>query len=154
MGTVHRGDQLIIDILLDSDASDSEVAAVMDVAREEGIESSVQANYFRKSLGELPWVIFLSVQVGVFFSAFLKAAGQEAGRDAYLGIRRLVSRLYNARRNSNGSVVLLDDNTRTHITLNADLPEEAYKQLAQIDPEQLKGGYWTWDFDQKKWSQS
>ena len=89
--------------------------------------------------------------LGVFFSAFFSTVGKEAGRDAYKGIRRLTSRLFGARRNSNGSVELWDDNARTHIILIADLPEEAYEQLAQEGLEQLKGGYWTWDSNLKEW---
>ena len=141
-----------IDILMDSDANASEVEAVTDVAREIGIHGSVQADYSSRAAIELPWVIFLLAPVGVFFSAFFTALGQEAGRDAYPGIRRLISRFFGARRNSNGSVVLLDENTRTHIVLDADVPEEAYRQLAQKGLEQLKGGYWTWDSKLNVWN--
>ena len=140
-----------IDILLDSGASDSEVAAVMDVAREEGINGSVEATLSGRSSGEFPWTIILLASIGSFFSAFFAAVGTGAGRDAYQGIRRLTARLFGARRNLNGSVVLSDDNTRTHIVLIADLPEEAYRQLAQKGLGQLLGGYWTWNPDLKEW---
>ena len=140
-----------IDILLDSDASASEVAAVKVVAREEDIHGSVQATWSSRGLEESPWVICLLAPVGVFFYAFFSTVGKEAGSDAYQGIRRLTSRLFAARRNSNGCVELWDDDTGTHIILTADLPEEAYSQLAQKDLRQLKGGYWTWDSDLKEW---
>ena len=146
-----EGSEVNIDILLESDASDSEVAAVKAVAREEGIHGSVQTTWSSRGLEESPWVICLLAPFGVFFSAFFSTVGKEAGRDAYRGIRRLTSRLFGARRNSNGSVELWDDNTRTHIILTADLPEEAYAQLAQKGLEQLKGGYWTWDSNLKEW---
>ena len=141
-----------IDILLDSDASASEMASVVDVAREEGIHGSVEATLSSRSSGEIPWSIFLLAPVGVFFYKFFAAVGEEAGKDAYQGIRRLISRLFGARHNSNGSVVLLDDSTKTHIILSADLPEEAYKQLSQKGLAQLKGGYWTWDSNLEEWS--
>ena len=74
-------------------------------------------------------VIYLLAPIGGFFSAFFSTVGKEAGKDAYQGIRRLLSRLFGARRNSNGSVELWDDHARTHIILTANLPEEAYAKL-------------------------
>ena len=139
-----------VDILLDLDASASEVAAVKAIAREEGIHGSVQATWSSRGLGS-PWVICLLAPVGIFFSAFFSTVGKEAGKDAYQGIRRLTSRLFGARRNSNGSVELWDDNTRTHVILTADLPEEAYAQLALKGLGQMQGGYWTWDSKLKEW---
>ena len=139
-----------VDILLDLDASASEVAAVKAIAREEGIHGSVQATWSSRGL-ESPWVICLLAPVGIFFSAFFSTVGKEAGKDAYQGIRRLTSRLFGARRNSNGSVELWDDNTRTHVILTADLPEEAYAQLALKGLGQMQGGYWTWDSKLKEW---
>ena len=140
-----------IDILLDSYASASEIDAVEAVAREEGILGSVQANLSSRFIGESQWVIYLSVPIGIIFYKFFGTIGEEAGKDAYQGIRRLISRLFGARRNTNGCVELRDDNTRTHIILTGDLPEEAYSQLAYKGLRQLKGGYWTWDSKLKEW---
>ena len=141
-----------VDVLLDSGASAAEVTAVTDVLRNDGMEGSVEAALSSRGVGEFPWVIILLGPVAVFFSAFLTGFGQEAGRDTYQGLRRLVSSLFRARRSSNGSVTLLDENTRTHIVLTADLPEESYRQLAEMSLEQLKGGYWTWDPKLDRWS--
>ena len=144
-----------IDIILDSDASDSEVEAVKAVLREEGINGSVKGTLESRSLGEDPWVIILYIQVAYFLKGFTKGfattLGEEAARDVYQGLRRVVSRLSRIRGKSNGCVELCDDNTRTHVILTPDLPEEAYKQLAQKSVEQLKGGYWTWDSNLKEW---
>ena len=140
-----------IDINLDSTASDSEVAAVKAVLREEGIHGSVEASLGRRGLGEFAWAIIIFVPIEAFLVRFFATLGKEAGRDAYQGLRRVVSRLFGARRNSNGSVVLSDDDTGTTIVFSADLPEEAYTQLAQKSLEQLKGGYWTWDSNLKEW---
>ena len=79
-----------VDILLDLDASASEVAAVKAIAREEGIHGSVQATWSSRGL-ESPWGICLLAPVGIFFSAFFSTVGKEAGKDAYQGIRRLTS---------------------------------------------------------------
>ena len=154
MNTKAQGNELNIDIVLDMEALPQEVAAVKEVAEEEGIRGSVRATFFRKSLGDLPWAIYLLVPVLVFCSAFLKGSGQEAGRDAYQALRQLISRLYNARRDRKGSVVVRDSDTFTHIVFQDDLPEEAYRQLAQIGQERLEGGYWVWDFEQGRWNRT
>ena len=137
-----------IDILLDSNASPSEVAAVEAIVREEGLHGSIEAGWSSRGLEQDPWVIFLLFPIGIFVKGFLT----DAGKDAYQGIRRLTSRLFGARRNSNGCVEVWDDHTSTHIILTSNLPEEAYTQLAQIGLEQLRGGYWTWDSDSKEWT--
>ena len=154
MNTKPPSNELSIDILLDMEALPQEVVAVKEIAEEEGIRGSVRAAFFRKSLGDLPWVIYLLVPVLVFCSAFLKGAGQEAGRDAYQGLRKFISRLYSARRDRNGSVVVRDSDTFTHIVFQDDLPEEACRQLAQIGQERLEGGYWVWDFEQGRWNRT
>ena len=138
-----------IDILLDSDANDAEVAAVKAVLAEEGINGSIEATWSIRGLGEYPWVIFLLVALRPFYKSFLS----EAGKDAYQGLRRLICKLFRARRDSNGTIEVCDDNTETHIFLADDLPEEAYRQLTQKGLEQLKGGYWIWDSNLEEWTQ-
>ena len=140
-----------IEVILDSNASDSEIEAVKAVLREEGIHGSVEASLGGRGQGEFPWVIMLLMPVASFLHGFASAFGKEAGRDAYQALRRWVSRFFAARRNSNGNVVLLDDDTATTIVFSADLPKEAYEQLTQKNLEQLKGGYWTWDSNLEKW---
>ena len=151
MNAKAQDNELDIEILLDAEALPREIAAVEAVAQKEGIRGSVRAAFFRKSLGDLPWVIYLLAPVLVFCSAFLKGAGQEAGRDTYQALRGLVERLYHARRNRHGGVIVRDSDTFTEIVLQDDLPEEAYRQLAQMGPKRLEGGYWVWDSEQNRW---
>ena len=140
-----------IDILLDSTASDSEIAAVKAIVLEEGIEGSIEASWSSRGEGEFPWIICLTAPVATFLSAFFATIGKKAGEDAYQLIRRLVAKLFDARRNRNGAIELWDQDTRTHIILTDDLPCEAYAQLAQKGLDQIKGGYWTWDSELKEW---
>ena len=78
MNTTSRNDGLEIDVMLEMEASPEEVAAVEEVLRREGIQGTVRASFMRLSMGELPWVIYLSGPLWVFVSAFLAAAGQDA----------------------------------------------------------------------------
>ena len=146
-----KSNELNIDIVLEMGASPDEVADVEEVLRKEGIRGTVRASHIRLSVGELPWVIFLSASFFVFYVEFLRGAGQEAGRDAWKGLRKLVSHLYGARRNKRGSITIRTTDKLTIISLQDDLPEEAYKQLAQIASDRLKGGNWIWDSDQNRW---
>ena len=115
-----------VQIVLNSDATAAEIAAVRAVAQEEGLRGPIEATWSSRGFGEFPWILCLIAPLGVFFSAFLSGMGQEAGKDAYREIRRLIARLYGARSGSNGCVEMWDEHTKTHIILAADLPEEAY----------------------------
>ena len=143
--------ELVIDVTLEMEAPPKEVVAVEEVLREEGIRGKVRATYMRLSMGELPWAIILLAPLFWFISAFFVGAGQEAGRDAWKGLRKLVSRLYAARRNKHGRITIRTTDTHTIIALQDDLPDEAYKRLVQMSPDRLNGGNWIWDFKQKRW---
>lgn len=151
MNTASYIDETKIDVMLEMEAPPDDVDAVKRVFQKEGIGCTFNGKFIRLSAGELPWVIFLCAPLGVFFTAFLKSAGQEAGRDAYLALRRLVSRLYAARRKNDGSIAIIGSENYTQIDLREDLPEEAYRQLAEMGPHELDGGNWIWDFKQNHW---
>ena len=85
-----------IEILLDSDASAAEMAAIKAVASEEGIHGYVNATWSSRGLGDSPWVICLLVPIVIFFNAFISTVGKEAGRDAYQGLHRLITKLFRA----------------------------------------------------------
>ena len=141
-----------LNVVLESEALPCDVNAVEDVVRDAGISAIVKPTFLRMSAGELPWVIFLLTPVWVFFAAFLKAAGQEAGREAYQLMRRFIAQLYQARRSANGSIALWHPDTHSQISLEPDLPDEAYRQLTQMGPELLEGSHWTWDHGQNQWT--
>lgn len=141
-----------VQIVLNSDATAAEIAAVRAVAQEEGLRGPIEATWSSRGFEQFPWILCLLVPLGLFFSQFFSGMGQEAGKDAYREIRRLIARLYGARRDSNGCVEMWDKDTKTHIILTADLPEEAYAKLGKIGFSQLKGGYWTWDPGLGEWN--
>ena len=67
------------------------------------------------------------------------------------GLRDFVAHLYAARRNKDGSITIRTTDARTLIALQDDLPEEAYKQLAQMTLDELDGGNWIWDSERNRW---
>ena len=67
--------------------------------------------------------------------AALAGAGDEAGRDGWKGLKRLITGLYEARRASRapqGGVTLKDSEPRVEIQLPPDLPDEAYRRLWEM----------------------
>ena len=92
-----------IDVMLEPSAQTPDIAAVAAAFTAAGIQAEVSAVYARRSADLLPWVIIIG---GGFLPwVFLKAAavqgaGDEAGRDGSRALMRLVTALYEARKDS------------------------------------------------------
>ena len=68
--------------VLDANASSDEVAAVSQIAHEEGLPGAVNSTLSYKSIEDVPWWTILIVFASLtFFKGFL----DEAGRDSYIG---------------------------------------------------------------------
>lgn len=139
------------EIAMDKQADAAEVAAVSDLFKEAGFTGSVRAEIEHRSAGEIPFVIYVSVPVTAFLSAFAGAAG----KDAYDSLKGFLRRIREARRNRSGSVVVRNlggTNDSTVLVLSADLPDEAFEALGDLDLEANKGAYLVWDNDgDKRW---
>ena len=146
-------ERLSIDVewVLDEDASSDEVAAVQQIALEAGLSGPVTATYGRRSIEgeELDWIIQILTRPAV--RDFLKEIFQRAVRDRYKGLRKLFPDLFAARQKEQGTVMISDRGSLTTIVISSpDLPEEAFKQLADL-LENIEGKYLVWDPDQKSW---
>jgi hypothetical protein len=133
-------------VAMDEEASVAEVEAVEAVLRKAGFSEPVSPSVGRRSLGDLPFVIYVSAPVMAFLSAFMGAAG----KDAYDSLKHFVRDVRAARRDRPGSIVIEDRESRedsTVLVLSADLPDEAFEALADLDFEALKGAYLVWDRD-------
>ena len=140
---------LNVEWVLDRDASSDEVASVTQIVLEEGLPGRVRAAYSQKGIEDMPWIVLILTPV----IPFLKGFFEEAGRSSYKDLRRLVSRLLAVRQKGQGHIELSerDSLTVTVIVFARDLPEEAFKQLANLGLENIDGKYWVWDPDQKCW---
>ena len=137
-----------VEWVVDASASADEVAAVSQIAHEEGLPGRVNPTLSYKSVGDVPWWVILLVFANfTFFKGFLN----EAGRDSYQGLRRLISRLFNARRDAQGTVRIKVAKQITTIQFTADLPEQAFTMLAKIDLDTLENDFLYWDADQGRW---
>ena len=135
--------------ILDADATPEEIAAVTKVVLQEGLPGQVEASLQEKNLGESPWVILILAHVAFFLKPFL----EEAGRHSYHDLRRLVSRLFAARREGQGHIELMqrERDFPTTIAFGRDMPEEAFKQLLDLGLENIVDKYWVWDPSQGRW---
>lgn len=131
-------------VSMDEEARPEEVEAVAAAFEEAGFDGPVSADIGRRSLGDLPFVIYVGAAPAAFLSAFAGAAG----KDAYESLKKFVGRLVVARRERRGSVVIEDRESHedsTVLVLPSDLPEEAFAALADLDLEAPKGAYLIWD---------
>ncbi len=137
------------EISMDEEASAAEVEAVAAVFKRAGFDGPASASVGRRSLGDLPFVIYVSAPVYVFLTAF----ASEAGKDAYASLKQFVLDVRAARRGREGSILVQDRENRedsTVLVLSADLPEEAFAALEDLDLEAKKGAYLVWDRDHDK----
>jgi hypothetical protein len=136
-------------IVMDVEASAAEVVAVAGLFQEAGFTGPVSSDIERCGLGDFPYVIYVSVPVTAFLTAF---AGT-AGKDAYDSLRRFVRDIRKARGDRRGSIVVQDrenQNDGTVLVLSADLPDDAFDALAKLDLDAEKGAYLVWDREGSK----
>lgn len=148
---------MTVEVMLESEVTDGERAAVAEVFASAGIEADVKGACIRHSAGLLPWIIEIAVTVSAarFIWAAVAGAGDEAGRDAWKGLKRLITDLYEVRRNSQaprGWVSLRGSGSEVEIQLPPDLPDEAYRRLFEIEnPTAPLSGTLRWDSDLHDW---
>ena len=140
----------VVKWILDADATPEEIAAVTRVVVEEGLPGQVEASLREKNLGESPWVILILAPVATFLRPFL----EEAGRHSYHHLCRLVSRLFEARREGQGHIEVMERERDSHTTIvfGPDMPEEAFKQLLDLGLENVVDKYWVWNPKQGRWT--
>lgn len=142
----------IVEVILESEATDTDQAAVAEVFESEGIRAEVNAAFVRRSADVLPWLI--EIEKGAKYLAVALAGGLLAapGADGWAAVKRLVGRLYEARKGSPGNVVVRDPGTNTEIPLEPDLPDEAYQRLLEIEsPQAPQSGILRWDRERRQW---
>jgi hypothetical protein len=147
---------MTVEVSLEAEASADDRAAVVAVFDSAEIRADVKADYIRRSIGLLPWLIVIGVVAARFLWAAVGGAGDEAGRDAWKGLKWLVAALYEARRSSQspqGGVSISDQETGIEIQFPPDLPDLAYIRIVQIDsPSAPLSGILRWDGDAQDWT--
>jgi hypothetical protein len=140
-----------VDVSLEAEASANEIAAVAAAFAEAGIPAEVKADFERRGAGgNYPWLVVVSVPAAAFFTTL----ANEAGKDAYKVLKRLVGRIHEARKASSkakGSLTLVDEATGTWIALPPGLPDEAWRLLPEAQLTELPSGSLRWDPETLQW---
>jgi len=136
-------------VSVEAEASADEIAAVAAAFAEAGIAAEVTADFERRGAGgNYPWLVVFSVPAAAFFTTI----ANEAGKDAYKVLKRLVDRIHEARKASskpNGSLTLVDETTGTWIALPP--PDEAWRLLPEEQLMELPSGSLRWNPETLRW---
>ena len=87
---------------------------------------------------------------------FFEGFGDEAGKDAYKGLKKLVRRVAaKTHRGDDGVVILQDQQSGVRADLTPRLDDEAYSALFELDFESFTGtsGTLVWDSGAREWRQ-
>lgn len=141
------------EVLLDSSASADEVTAVREVFNDAGLMVTVRPSYKRKGVGDFPWIVIISAPLTAFLTAFAAAAG----KGFYKELKKLVHSIRSKRTKTSGTrgdFIIIDSESGIWILLNPDIPEDAYRALAELDLDAFLGsGVLKYDNDEKEWQE-
>jgi len=140
-----------LQVSLEAYAPSDELAAVAAAFAEAGIPAEVTTNFEWKGAGgDYPWLVVITTSLAPFLATF----ANEAYKDAYKSLKKLVVRIHEARKASsrpNGSLTAVDEATGTWIALPPDLPDQAWKLLPEAQLTELPSGSLRWDSKSKRW---
>jgi hypothetical protein len=139
-----------LEVVLDIEATSDEVAAVEAAFRDAGFDADAKADYVRRGRELYPWLVSVTVPLGLFLKRFLELAAE----DAWVALKRLVTQVREARKASlapPGSVLIVDKRTHETIVLLGNEPDEAFQQLPTLDIKQTDSGQLYWDDKVGQW---
>jgi hypothetical protein len=143
-----------IPVLLDRYASPAEVEDVRAVFQRAGARAMVRPVWEKPpQTGNGPFWIVL-ILLGVSFKAFADGFFGKLGENAADALREFVEELRRTRDQStraDNGWIQFDDPDDTKVMLGADLPQEAYEALLQLDWSEHTGGMLMWDDTAHEW---
>ena len=141
---------LTADLLVDTEVSAEQERLLVDGVARLGVAARARVVPARRGLGELSWLVLVSLPL----QAFLTAVGSRLAEDAYHGLRDLVTRLISRDRPAAGGqrpMVLRDTATGLQVVLEPDLPDDGYRQLLGLDLSQFRLGPVHYDRSLGRW---
>ncbi len=64
--SAYMDEELLGRVSIEETASPEDLAVVQDLFAQAGLQVTVSANYGRRSIEQLPWIVFISMGAGVF----------------------------------------------------------------------------------------
>ncbi|MFI7307677.1 hypothetical protein ACIBM8_31205 [Micromonospora aurantiaca] len=144
-------------VQLEDEATLAEIAAIEAILADAGMEAPVRAGMIRHSAGDLPWHLLWVTALAYFVKPFAEGAMTRVGeRTADAGWEKLADiakRMRAARTGANGRFEIEDAPSKAQFHITADLPDEAFKALTEIDlsiPGNA-GNVFVWDHEAGHW---
>jgi hypothetical protein len=138
-------------VVIEDTAPSEHLDAVAQAFASAGFDVEVVADYGRRSMDLLPWVVLVDLLVPVrpFFNAFFT----EAGKDAYASVKKWLRDVSAARAGAGTGegAIQLRDPEHTNVILPSALPDEAIDALRDLDWDEVRGDYLVWDGQRKIW---
>ncbi|MFG1626810.1 hypothetical protein [Kribbella sp. NPDC049227] len=129
--------------------TEEEAAAIGNIVR----ELDPSANVWGPGgvgIDPIAWIA-ITMPLSIFAKKFLDLAAA----DSYHALKAWVSRIFAASRRPGNSIALRDVESKRTIWLASDLPDEAYRQLLRLQPEECgPGRHITYDPDRGSWTAS
>lgn len=144
---------LTLNVSVDAGVSADEVHAIEEAFRGAGLEANVQPSLIELSQATT-WIVMISVAPTAFLSAYAAAAGANAWgatKDGYGRLMQLVRDLKTASGGHGDGRIELEEKGRAWLLLTSDLPDEAFRQLEDIDWTVAQSGTLRWDEHRQCW---
>jgi hypothetical protein len=143
--------EFMAEVLVNEATSTDQEQVVLEWFEELGISAQVRRPLSHRDPGTLGWLVLAALPVQAFLTALTGAFAE----DVYGGLKKLVQRV--SRRGGKAGdpvapLVLQDSETGLRIVLDADLPDEAYEQLRQLDLGQIGEGPVRYDRASRRWT--
>jgi hypothetical protein len=140
------------DVVLDGHVPVDQQQALVDALAALGVRAHAKVLPARRGLGELHWLVLVSLPL----QAFLSSVGSKLAEDAYQGFTRAIDRLLGHGQEQPAGeqprpLVLQDTSSGLQVVLEADLPDAAYQQLVGLDLSRFRLGPLHYDRQRRRW---
>jgi hypothetical protein len=146
------GEGLSAEVFLDERIPLEQERGLVDALAAFGVRAQAKVVPPRRGLGELHWLILVSLPL----QAFLSSLSGKLAEDAYHGLKHAVSRLLSRDQEQPAAdqprpLVLQDTASGLQVVLEADLPDDAYQQLVGLDLTRFQLGPLHYDRQRRRW---
>jgi hypothetical protein len=146
-------------VTVDLHAQQQEMDALVAVFADAGITADVKDGYVRMSAGALPYMVFVLAHLKWLAAAFAVGASGKAGADSWdayrdggwEGLKVFIQRVAHARRNDPQGRITIRDPSGPDVELHEGIPDEALRELGELDWPTMKTGRLSWGRKGKAW---
>lgn len=147
-----------LDITVDTGTPDAEMRAIREAFESVGVRADVREDILRLSADTLPFVVMFIAPVTWVAAKFAGGFAEKAGEDAWdeyraggwQGLARFVAEMTAARGGRDGTTTIRDP-TGPDLTVWVGIPDDAFRDLANLDWAAMSDGMLTWNSSTGEW---